>query len=106
SIINATAGIFASSSSYFVDATTSSFAITNVAANKILKTTTGGAIIAAVGGTDYENILSFNSPLSRLGDTISITQSGVGANGYLSSTDFNTFKNKISSSSLTGASVI
>lgn len=32
----------------------------------------------------------------------SITQAGTGANGYLSSTDFNTFNNKISSTSLSG----
>lgn len=34
--------------------------------------------------------------------TMSITQAGTGANGYLSSTDFNTFNNKIASTSLSG----
>jgi hypothetical protein len=98
-------GIFASSSSYFVNATTSSFAITGIS-NRVLKTSATGAIIPAVGGSDFENPLTFNAPLTRSVDSISITQSGTGANGYLSSTDFNTFNNKISSTSLSGASVI
>jgi hypothetical protein len=46
--------------------------------------------------------LSFNSSTG----VFSISQSGTGSNGYLSSTDFNTFNNKISSTSLSGGSGI
>ena len=42
-----------SGSSLFTDATSTSFAITGIATGNILKTTTGGALIAAVSGTDY-----------------------------------------------------
>ncbi len=49
---------------------------------------------------------SVSAPLTFTSNTLAITQSGTGANGYLSSTDFNTFNNKISSTSLSGASVI
>lgn len=49
--------------------------------------------------------INTTAPLQGGGDlsadrTFSITQAGTGANGYLSQTDFNTFNNKISSSSL------
>lgn len=38
--------------------------------------------------------LTFNAPLVRTGTVITITQSSGSANGYLSSTDWNTFNNK------------
>jgi hypothetical protein len=98
-------GIFASSSSYFVNATSTTFAITG-ATSTVLKTNSLGSIIPAVGGVDYENPLTFNLPLTRSLNAISINQSTVAANGYLSSTDFNTFNNKISSTSLIGQGVI
>ena len=41
-----------------------------------------------------ENVLTFNAPLTRVGDTVSITQAGSGSDGYLSSTDWNIFNNK------------
>jgi hypothetical protein len=41
-----------------------------------------------------ENILTFSSPLSRAVDTISIPAATTSANGYLSSTDWNTFNGK------------
>lgn len=37
---------------------------------------------------------TFNAPLSLSGRTVSITQSNTSTNGYLSSTDWNTFNNK------------
>ena len=42
--------------------------------------------------------------MSLSGSTLSITQSGASQNGYLSSTDWNLFNNKISSSSLSATS--
>ena len=42
-----------SGSSLFTDATSTAFAITGISTGNILKTTTGGALIAAVSGTDY-----------------------------------------------------
>jgi hypothetical protein len=51
-------------------------------------------------------VLSFNANPVVFGSspiTLSISQSGTGASGYLSSTDFNTFNNKIGSSSLSAA---
>ena len=55
--------------------------------------------------------INTTAPLQGGGDlsadrTFSITQAGTGGNGYLSSTDFNTFNNKISSSSLSGSAPI
>ncbi len=84
---------------------------------------TAGAVSVATPGTDYvaggagsatttlstSGVLSFTANPVVFGSSpisLSITQSGTGASGYLSSTDFNTFNNKISSTSLAGASVI
>ncbi|MES2202705.1 MAG: hypothetical protein V4474_00005 [Patescibacteria group bacterium] len=59
SAIWAQSGIFASSTSHFVSAdfstgaTSSAFAISNIASGNILKTTTGGSLVAAVAGSDY-----------------------------------------------------
>ena len=46
----------------------------------------------------YESTLTFNAPLSRSVNTISIPAASSGANGYLSSTDWNTFNAKVSGS--------
>ncbi len=46
----------------------------------------------------YENVLTFSSPLSRTGNTISIPQANSSDDGYLSSTDWGTFNNKLGSS--------
>ena len=67
--------------------------------NGIIKATSG-VLSSAVAGTDYEVPLTFSSPLSRIGNTISIPQATGSQNGYLSLGDFNIFNNKISSSSL------
>jgi hypothetical protein len=101
----AQAGLFASSTTYLTNATTSSFAITSLA-SAVLKVNSSGSVVAATPGTDFENPLTFNAPLTRSVNAISITQSGLAANGYLSSADFTSFNNKISSTSLSGASVI
>lgn len=64
-----------------------------------------GVLSASGGGSSSFSTTSLSavaplqysqSPLAQF----SITQSGTGTNGYLSSTDFNTFNNKISSTSL------
>ena len=61
----------------------------------ILKnTTTTGVPSIAVAGTDYENPLLFSTPLSRVTNTISIPVATTATNGYLNSTDWNTFNNK------------
>jgi len=61
----------------------------------VLKNTTGtGVPSIAVAGTDYENPLLFSTPLSRATNTISISVATSSANGYLNSTDWNTFNNK------------
>ena len=46
----------------------------------------------------YESTLTFNAPLSRSVNTISIPAASSGANGYLSSTDWTTFNNKVGGS--------
>jgi len=47
-------------------------------------------------------IVTASSPLSFSGNTLSIAQSSTTVNGYLSSTDFNTFNNKINGSLTAG----
>ncbi|MFA6306183.1 MAG: hypothetical protein WC639_00005, partial [Patescibacteria group bacterium] len=49
------------------------------------------------------SVSSWTSPLQFSGGTASILQSGAAQNGYLSSTDWNTFNNKIASTSLSAA---
>lgn len=49
---------------------------------------------AYTAASAYEVPLTFSAPLSRSVNTISITQAATAANGYLSSTDWNTFNNK------------
>jgi hypothetical protein len=61
----------------------------------------GSAISAAVAGTDYVHSVSVTAPITNSGTAadpnISITQSSGTTNGYLSSTDWSTFNNKIGS---------
>ena len=45
------------------------------------------------GGTSY----TFTSPLTLTGSTVSILQANATTNGFLSSTDWNTFNNKLNS---------
>ncbi len=91
---------FTANNSTTTNATTTNFGIASIVSGKLLKTTTGGAVVAATAGTDFENPLTFNGPLSRSTNAISITQSGLASDGYLSSGDFTAFSNKISSTSL------
>ena len=52
-------------------------------------------VSAATAGTDYENALTFSSPLSRAVNTISIPAATTSVNGYLTSTDWTTSNNKV-----------
>lgn len=61
----------------------------------VKNTTSTGVLSIAVAGTDYENPLTFSSPLSRSTNTISIPVATTGVNGYLSSADWNTFNGKV-----------
>jgi hypothetical protein len=93
-LINATTTNFfatlASTTNLFANgATTTALAITNVASGNLLKTTTGGAIIAAVAGTDYVTGAGLTSayPFALTGNaTSSLTQFNGGLTAYASST--------------------
>jgi hypothetical protein len=82
-------GIFASSTSHFTNldfafatgtslslgfASTTNFTISSIGSGSLLKTTTGGAIVAAVAGTDYltsANIAAFPFTPSNFGTSVS-----------------------------------
>lgn len=49
----------------------------------------------AVAGTDYENALTFSTPLSRTVNAISIPQGNSTTDGYINATDWTTFNNKL-----------
>ena len=69
----------------------------------------GSAWIDASGGAGSVTAVTASAPLSSSGGTtpnISITQSSSTTDGYLSSTDWNTFNNKFTLPSLTNGSVI
>ncbi|HVV15503.1 MAG TPA: hypothetical protein VHD55_03845, partial [Candidatus Paceibacterota bacterium] len=70
-------------------ATTTNLAITSLL-NTLLSTNANGSVIST----------TVSSPLSFSGNTLSIQQANGAQNGYLSSTDWTTFNNKISSTSL------
>lgn len=53
-----------------------------------------GAGSISISATGLESPLTFNSPLVRNVDTISINQANTTTNGYLSFNDWNTFNNK------------
>lgn len=55
---------------------------------------TSGVISAASAGSDYENPLTFSTPLSRSVDTVSIPSGSASANGFLFSGDWTRFNNK------------
>ncbi|MDO8668152.1 MAG: WD40 repeat domain-containing protein, partial [bacterium] len=70
---------------------------------------TNGQILISNGSDAYwqatstlglENSLGFTAPFSRLGNQISIAQASSTADGYLAAIDWQTFNNKISSTSL------
>ena len=64
-------------------------------------TTLGGLLTG--NGTGAVTSATVNAPLSFSGNTLSIQQATASQSGYLSATDFTTFQNKISSSSLSSA---
>ncbi|HEY6020284.1 MAG TPA: hypothetical protein VIY48_10380, partial [Candidatus Paceibacterota bacterium] len=113
------------------NATTTSFAITTIA-NGLLSTNANGSVVATssvsvnyltgtlgvanggTGSTTLGGLLTGNGtgsvtaaavtgPLNFSGNTLSIAQATTGTAGYLSATDFATFNNKISSTSLSSA---
>lgn len=65
--------------------------------NGVLKANGSGVVSAATAGVDFENILTFNAPLSRTSNAISMTAATTSSNGYLTSTDWNLFNAKQSS---------
>jgi hypothetical protein len=67
----------------------------------LLKTDNNGLLSIATGGVDYEHPLTFNGPLSRVTNSISITQSGISTDGYLSSSDWNKFNNNANLTTVT-----
>jgi hypothetical protein len=67
---------------------------------------TSGVLSTAIAGTDYENPLTFNAPLSRIGNAVSIAAANAITNGYLASVDWTLFNNKISSTSLSAGTGI
>jgi fibronectin-binding autotransporter adhesin len=64
-------------------------------------TTLGGLLTG--NGTGAITAATVSAPLSFSGNTLSISQANASANGYLSSTDWTIFNNKISSTSLSSA---
>jgi len=106
----AQAGVFASSTSHFVsadfiNATTTALGVSGLATFATASTSnlTVSLLPATVLSTNSSGVAqatTVSAPLSFSGSTLSITQSGLAANGYLSSADYTIFNNKISSSSL------
>ncbi len=65
--------------------------------NGVLKAD-GNGLVSAAGGSDFQVPLTFTSPITNVSNTISMSQVSSSTSGYLSSTDWNTFNNKLSSS--------
>ncbi|MSR70638.1 hypothetical protein EXS62_01200 [Candidatus Kaiserbacteria bacterium] len=103
SVLWAQNGIFASSTSQIAYASTTALSATTLystTASTTNLTVNLPSSILSTAASGAVQLTTVSSPLSFSGSTLSIIQSGTGANGYLSSTDFGTFNNKISSSSL------
>lgn len=62
--------------------------------NGLLKANGSGIVSAAIAGTDFENILSFSAPLSRVSNSIGMATATTNTNGYLTATDWNIFNSK------------
>jgi hypothetical protein len=60
----------------------------------VLKANGSGVVSAATAGTDFENALTFNAPLSRTLNAVSIPSATTSSNGYLTATDWNAFNGK------------
>ena len=65
--------------------------------NGVLKANGSGVVSAATAGIDFENAITFNSPLSRTSNAVSMTAATTSSSGYLTSTDWNLFNSKQSS---------
>lgn len=65
-----------------------------LATGLVKNTTTSGVQSIAVSGTDYEPGLTFNAPITRSVNAITLPVATSSQNGYLSSTDWSTFNNK------------
>jgi hypothetical protein len=65
--------------------------------NGILKAD-GNGLVSAANGLDFQVPLTFTSPLTNVSNNISMSQVSSSTSGYLSSADWNTFNNKLSSS--------
>jgi len=83
------------------NATTSQATSTNLAVSSLtsalVKAGSDGSLVEAVAGTDYENILTFGDSLTRTGDDVDCDVASGSQSGCLSTTDWNTFNNKLSS---------
>ena len=101
-------GTGASSFSYgLVGSNGGASALTTFATSTLYGTGTGGQILAWNNGVpSWVATTTFSAPLVFSNGNVTITQATSGTNGYLSSTDFNTFNNKISSTSLSGGTGI
>ena len=62
--------------------------------NGILKAD-GNGLVSAANTSDYQVPLTFNNPLTNISSNISISQANSNTSGYLSSSDWNIFNNKI-----------
>lgn len=68
--------------------------------NGILKANGYGKVNQAIEGTDYQLPLTFSSPISINSNTVSMPQANNINSGYLSTTDWSIFNNKISNNLL------
>ncbi len=64
---------FTALNSTSTQATTTNFAVSSIASS-LLKTSSGGSLLAAIAGTDFENALTFSSGVSRSLNAISVDQ--------------------------------
>ncbi|HEY8309583.1 MAG TPA: hypothetical protein VIG47_03465, partial [Gemmatimonadaceae bacterium] len=110
-VLHASSGVVSASNVNLASEVTGTLAVGNggtgsTTLSGLLKGNGTGALLSAVAGTDYENPLTFSSPLSRAGNTISIPAANGSTNGYLASGDWTLFNNKISSTSLSAGTGI
>lgn len=66
--------------------------------NGLLKGNGVGVVSAAVAGTDFQAPISVSAPVIKTGNTISINASSGAGDGYLSSSDWILFNNKLNAS--------
>jgi hypothetical protein len=98
--INANGTLTVAGNTTLAGATSTAFAVGNIASGNIVKTTTGGALIAAISGTDYATPAQIAAayPFQGAGNSTSTT---VGFTGGLLSTASSTFTSSLTLSSLT-----